>query len=383
MRIGFQIDDSFYTMLEYSREKSAISNVLLTHRHAMRLQNGADFLKLKDDGRISYLRDAFKKVGHWGDGFNANGRTVGRPARIMRSLLPEALVHIFGDQDFEEFADAIKAFISRYDGTFELVGADQIHHWYHEDHYEWSVDTGTLANSCLRYDSRQPLLDFFTYNVPSRVKLLIYRTPNDTILGRALVWTTDEGLTFMDRIYGTAATQQKFKTYAEEQGWWYRGEQSYRNATYLVSPDGNREHVTLRITMDAKPPRWDEFPYLDTFKFMSLDGYLTNDDEDDDVVLRLDGPEGDPSLIRMIPHEFSNLSWNQALDRWWDTVHEEEEADFTDIVDEDITITETVVEPEHTEDEVDDTFDALLTEFERIQRAIRMPIHDTFWADPR
>jgi hypothetical protein len=275
-------DSSFQTFLTRAESTSAIAHLLHKMGHAIPFNRGANYFTLKDDGRISYLLGAKEKTQGrtWGyDVWNDSGRTVAKAPRAMKNLLPDVLASQFTDVDFEVFSDHVKSFVERGTGTFRIVENTDIPYWYHWHQYEDGdyFDIGTLRSSCMRYDETMPYLDFYT-TVPN-VSMVIYTSEDDKLLGRALLWSFEDG-TFMDRIYGSAPTQNSFLTYASENGWYTREEQSFRNPTHWVDPEG--EPVTRKVQIALlNEPEWNLFPYLDTFSYVSVTGhYLTNDPMD-------------------------------------------------------------------------------------------------------
>lgn len=97
---------------------------------------------------------------------------------------------------------------------FEVVSGDDILKYYKEETYFKS--TGELGTSCMRYDSYQAAIEFYSRN--KNVKLIILKIKEvDKIIGRALVWTTTDGEKVMDRIY-TSDTKviSLFHKYAED-----------------------------------------------------------------------------------------------------------------------------------------------------------------------
>jgi len=142
-----------------------------------------------------------------------------------------------------------------------MVQGEDIQKWYQEKNYV--VGFGTLNKSCMKnhYDKLS------LYNDPSRVAMLIMVTPDNKLLGRALVWNvTEPNITYMDRVYTVYQEhEEKFYIFARENGWY-----NYR--------DDYDTSMIIRYNHDIG----DEYqnPYMDTFKvFASYENsyYLTND----------------------------------------------------------------------------------------------------------
>jgi hypothetical protein len=184
----------------------------------------------------------------------------------MRSLIPEALLPLFSDTDFEDLANLAKAWASRHDATFTLVPATEIPFWYHEDQYDSERPSGSLY-SCMRYDHCQPWIEMYA-SLGDSLNLLILRNDHsEKLIGRALVWNAPDGNVYMDRAYGTDATRTRFAIYAREQGWWKRAQDSYDCPREFVDPKGNHHNVTITIPIDTFPE--DGFPFVDTLHYLN------------------------------------------------------------------------------------------------------------------
>lgn len=82
------------------------------------------------------------------------------------------------------------------DNIFESVQGDDIAYWYDSRNYK--LGGGSLNGSCMRYESPSRFI-LYTGN-PDKIKLLILKE-NDKLIGRALLWTSDNGKQYLDRPY--------------------------------------------------------------------------------------------------------------------------------------------------------------------------------------
>jgi hypothetical protein len=133
---------------------------------------------------------------------------------------------------------------------------------------------------------------------PEKVSLLILKSSKDSskILGRALVWNIDEITTpsfsqddtknagdfvFMDRIYCHLDSDvELFRSYATENGMYYKENNDSNEICSLVSKDGTLSDVTLLVNLKKNCSTSDKFPYMDTLKYLDTsDGELTNDED--------------------------------------------------------------------------------------------------------
>ena len=97
---------------------------------------------------------------------------------------------------------------------FSIVTGEDIVKYYHVNNYFKS--SGDLGSSCMRNDSNQHQIEFYAKN--NNVSLIIIRPEGtDGIIGRALLWTTVDGIRVMDRIYTTdSKLVSLFHRYAAE-----------------------------------------------------------------------------------------------------------------------------------------------------------------------
>jgi len=131
---------------------------------------------------------------------------VGRFARAFLTL-PEVKSELgpltFTDKDYEDFVNLYKSLSDKNENRFEIVRGKSIKKYYLEDIYAYG-EKGQLGNSCMKYNSCQEYLNFYSKNKKS-CNLLVYLNPNGELLGRALVWKLKkspcDAKYFMDRIY--------------------------------------------------------------------------------------------------------------------------------------------------------------------------------------
>jgi hypothetical protein len=97
---------------------------------------------------------------------------------------------------------------------FSIVKGDDIVKYYHVDNY--FKKSGDLGSSCMRNDTNQHQIQFYAKN--NNVSLIVMKPEGtDAIIGRALLWTTVDGIRVMDRIYTTdSKLVSLFHRYAAE-----------------------------------------------------------------------------------------------------------------------------------------------------------------------
>ena len=171
--------------------------------------------------------------------------------------------------EIERFVNTYKAKFDSFksgESRFEEVSGEVIKHWYHQNNYE--AVKGQLGNSCMRKGSCQSFFKIYTEN-PEVCSLLILKSEEDydKIAGRALVWKLSDGRTYMDRVYTVRDSDaQLFDEYANKRGW--------------LNEDSMGHRDFIKMIVKLKHWRFEEYPYMDTFKCLNKDdGYLSSDED--------------------------------------------------------------------------------------------------------
>lgn len=144
-----------------------------------------------------------------------------RLGRAVRLLLTAYNVPVT-DAQIEGFVNDYRAsfaIINDVFSRFEIVEGEQLLYWYHRNRYEFPHQ-GMLGSSCQAV-GRRDWLQIYIDN-PQTVKLLILKSENTDakIVGRALLWTLDDGRTLMDQIYTSKDSDNRvFREYATAKGY--------------------------------------------------------------------------------------------------------------------------------------------------------------------
>lgn len=223
--------------------------------------------------------------------------------RIVRNILTTAKF-TFTDKQLEDFVNIFKSEVDKSNDifrNFEIVKGDDIKTYYKRKRYYHSSH-GTLGNSCM---ASAPKKYFNLYSKNKNCSMVIMKTENSTtdapfIMGRALLWniTLNDGteVTMMDRIYTYRDSDVNlFKDFAKKNGWYCK---YYNNTSeQLIVHDLEGRMVNLESAkVKLCKSEFDEYPYLDTFRFLSCDGnYLTNVESEGQYVL--DDTEGERNEI--------------------------------------------------------------------------------------
>lgn len=142
----------------------------------------------------------------------------------------------------------------------EVVEGEDIRHWYSKDN---NSKGGTLGKSCMNEKKHQKLFNIYVEN-PEVCRMAIKRDNDnpDKIVGRALLWDTDQGI-YMDRIY-TSDEHHRFSFigFADLNNW--------------VTMDNYQDRLTVKL-IDKDFGDDDSNPYMDTFKYYYYkDNLLSN-----------------------------------------------------------------------------------------------------------
>jgi len=154
--------------------------------------------------------------------------------------------------------------------NLKLFKGDDILDVYHCKNY----DEGETMGSCMRSEAAQQYLKIYTNN-PNQVQVLALLNPeNGKIRGRALIWTTNDGSKFMDRVYTTNKQYNvEFNNFAEEKGI-------------------NKSRPSSDVTLE-NGGTYDYYPYMDTFEYYNPNsGELSRDNDGDGDSLHLQDTNG-------------------------------------------------------------------------------------------
>ena len=196
--------------------------------------------------------------------------------RAVGALLKTANIESFLQKDIETFVNLYKAAIDKLNDIFsffEVVSGDDIVKWYNYKNY--LERKGTIGASCMS-DVPARWLEIYSAN-PNQVSLVILRSSerDDRIVGRALLWTLDDGKKFMDRIYTMKDSDVEiFRDFAKENGWYSKCLNASTPSGEAFGPKG-KEELKLVVHLDKKD--YGNYPYLDTLKYFTPgEGLITN-----------------------------------------------------------------------------------------------------------
>jgi hypothetical protein len=262
---GFHIDSDFRSRLAYCNT-TLLSKLYRAQQLPETAKKDVSYLiPSEDDPTMIKFMDKsrfVKKVGTvnlWSNKFQYQQKI----GKLLKSIFIKASSAQIEDSVNEWTAMNLPA-------EFMEVEGDDIASWYNGNRYNSIVSTGSLGASCMRYDCCEDYFGVYTDN-PDKVSMILL-VECGMLLGRALLWKTDQGHLFMDRIYGSDSVMEKFKMYARDKGYFYKTYQSYDSRLPVYSPKNDYSHsINLKMSVTLKLD-FDYYPYIDTFSFGSYVG---------------------------------------------------------------------------------------------------------------
>lgn len=234
---------------------------------------------VSDDGRQAVINKEalIPKNASYEKLWNTSRNPV-KVGRLAKSLLTVAGI-VTAPKEIENFVNLYKStfdIINDAFSKFDLVKGDSISYWYNSVRYE-SMES-TLGNSCMA-DVDEDFFDIYVMN-PDVCSLLILYSDAGKILdgvyksnkikGRALVWKTNEGDIFMDRIYtNNDSDVSLFKQYAEKNGWWFKTKQN-SDVEFGVS-NGKTQKNGVEYVVSLSKAKFDNYPYVDSLSYINVD----------------------------------------------------------------------------------------------------------------
>jgi hypothetical protein len=253
-------EEYMISMLNYKMNLRYIKD---THRNFTIRDDGK--MTMCPKGRVTLMSDNSR--------WSRDNRIEISYGRALRQIFQVDNLFIY-DEVIEYLTHYLKSQYS-FTGHLKIYEGEDIRKMYHEDNYVRR--SGTLHNSCMKYDSTQSFLD----PLVEHAKILVahpFDEHSDSylqggVMGRALLWKTKCGQKIMDRIYGNATTQQAFIEWAKENNYIYKSEQNYHYPTRFIV---NGELEQLEYSLDIRIHDYKEVPYMDTFKYYNDDTGLHN-----------------------------------------------------------------------------------------------------------
>lgn len=225
--------------------------------------------------------DGYQKV--WNQSRNSM-----RIGRFITRLIP-LTGKTFSNADVEKFVNEWKATIDIMNDAFlkfDVVSGNDIFKWYRSSNTLRSSG-GTIDSSCM-LDTPENCLYIYINN-PEKIQMVILYDDSGSIdsdgkytsrkiAGRAILWKTDEGDMFMDRIYYSNDDQvELFRKYSESNGWWAKKQNNSQVDFSVIQGETVKNDIIYHVTI--KKWSWG-FPYLDSLPCFD-NGILTNDESEE------------------------------------------------------------------------------------------------------
>lgn len=232
----------------------------------------ASFFSIEYDYR--YTRDGYKRIDKIV--FDSPTPIESGNYKIKVELKSEFSI---SDKDLEDFVNGVVAYLkansSGDETAMEIVNGEDIRFWYNSKNYQ--TTKGELGNSCMSHPECQDYLDIYCEN-PDRVSLVILKSKDNKLIGRALLWGLDNGRKLMDRVYSILNSDARvFIDHARKNGW------IYKLGRHRIMDD--KKEYTKELTVTLQNHEFRYYPYLDTLKYLSSDGRLSDVGDSDDKYL--------------------------------------------------------------------------------------------------
>jgi hypothetical protein len=276
--------------------------------------SGKTFILFKwDQGGIDRLvclnKDAIEQASDTERKLYSQSRNPIRIGRLVNAIMSAAKEQT-SQREVEEFTNAYKsAWDMMHDAflKFDVVSGYAIARWYDESSYE--SDDSTLGSSCMRYEECEKYFGIYADNSDVCKLVILYsdrggsikdgKFTSNYIKGRALLWKTNQGDMFMDRVYtNNDSDVELFKQFAEKNGWWCK---KIQNSSNMFTAQKGSSFKDPTYSVDLKWADHEYYPYVDTLSYLRLNeinptdssGILSNDSDLIDPQYELRDTEGD------------------------------------------------------------------------------------------
>lgn len=273
---------------------------------AVLLSTGRDFDKLRqteltpDFSNPGMLKFASKE-----DGEAKQSVAIGKLVNAIKSASDyeqkeyDAKNHFDGitEEDIYKFVVKLKGMLKHPMETsdkIEIVKGDEIKKYYLGANYDADPESD-LGKSCMRKSSCQPYFDIYVENTDTISLLILRSTENpEKIKGRAILWSgvdaieysrevVDPNVMFMDRVYTDKEEDvMAFKAWANKNGAYYKEDQD-NSESFVPMKAGRPAEGIEGFVVKVKKPIHENYPYMDTMKYMYDGGIISNKDDLGDI----------------------------------------------------------------------------------------------------
>lgn len=187
--------------------------------------------------------------------------------RFVRRFLGD----VFTDKEVEDFVNKWKSSFVSEGEKFEIRTGNGIVEAYDTTNYHGEEGYNPLWNSCM--NNRTDLVDFYLY--VKDLEMVVLVDSENKIMGRALLWTDDEGRKLLDRVYYiNDKDYYKFINLAKENDWYYKKRNISGGSTWILNGVEQKVHSKIKYPVESIS---DLFPYVDSFYYLDdKNGFLMN-----------------------------------------------------------------------------------------------------------
>lgn len=271
-------------MSSYTFINCGLNGETIQYSEAERVVSELDKIYKKYDSNFNAQKFISKISNPEPDNYYWNKNKVDiKVGRFIRRFLSESN---FTDSQIEDFVNKWKS-LSNKGEKFEYWLGQKIPEAYETRNYLGEHGYNPLWNSCM--NDRTELVDFYVFI--RGLNMVVLLNNENKILGRSLLWEDVEGRKFLDRIYYINDWDYfKFIDLAKKNGWYYKAKnKSYSD--WILNGDVKKIEVKIKYPKEAIQP--DMFPYLDTFYFLSEQGFLSNVEPKEGSFFVLNGTDGE------------------------------------------------------------------------------------------
>lgn len=283
------VDQDFFHFL--MNNEGIITSLLIN----LDLGNSVNYFAPTDQNdKISYLPSDKFIDSHDFDPFAKKvGRVSMKIGRFINKLLSGEILETYkiSNHDIEKFVNSYKSWFDPSKFVLKVIEGEEIRKWYNEQNYfaPNGNQTGTLWNSCMRYNNRMKFLDLYCHS--PNVKMLVMLQEHESewfVRSRALLWddvkvlkdysnNLPDTIKVMDRIYSVFDSDvNTFKKWANQNDYLPKFEQNAKSHQFF---DIKGEVVRLKCKIELPKINFGYYPYLDTFPFLNYSSKELSNDE--------------------------------------------------------------------------------------------------------
>lgn len=218
--------------------------------------NSGGMMTFLPQGKKVDLGDYKSAYNKWKSG--SPRQETDRYGRTLRKIFKQNGVEV-SDSVIEHIHNTIKS--EYYQGQIKIVDGADIKKYYHENMYS-DRDIGNLRSSCMRYAEKNDFFSLYVNN-PEVCKMAVMLDERGCVMARAILWETDRGYKVMDRIYASDSNIKAMQKWAEDNGYYWKGNNSYGSSDFILGEESihSNDLGYIELKKEFSAP----YPYLDTF----------------------------------------------------------------------------------------------------------------------